>query len=290
MEYIHKPSGGGSARARCPKPERTPGNHRRYRTIPKAVKALTVGYVRVSSHDQKEDLERQKAAVKSQAGKPVDLIISDLGSGLNYKKAGFRQRKNRTWNSSALIWSGSNPSRGNYNSRVEDARKQSNLALLQGAGVKPEECAPLLGTLASNVLFDFFAAKYEELVKMPTKSYVDLLLKSAKLELLYQLFRESYSHLPHPNQKLPPYLQTVAQYHGPYYQIENCDAAQMVSPLYAGLVELFKLMEAQTGVRAGFDAEGIILSLATPQTPSDPPPFSPSSKKPRRRKAQPKTH
>ena len=92
MEYIHKPSGGGSARARCPKPERTPGNHRRYRTLPKAVETLTVGYVRVSSHDQKEDLERQKAAVKSQAGKPVDLIISDLGSGLNYKKAGFRQR------------------------------------------------------------------------------------------------------------------------------------------------------------------------------------------------------
>ena len=64
----------------------------------------------------------------------------------------------------------------------------------------------------------------------------------------------------------------------------------MVSPLYAGLVELFNLMEAQTGVRAEFDAEGIILSLATPQTPSDPPPFSPSSKKPRRRKAQRKTH
>ena len=76
---------------KMPKPERTPGNHRRYRTIPKAVETLTVGYVRVSSHDQKEDLERQKATVKSQAGKPVDLIISDLGSGLNYKKAGFRQ-------------------------------------------------------------------------------------------------------------------------------------------------------------------------------------------------------
>jgi predicted site-specific integrase-resolvase len=44
-----------------------------------------------SCHDQKEDLERQEAAVKSQAGKPVDLIISDLGSGRNYKKAGFRQ-------------------------------------------------------------------------------------------------------------------------------------------------------------------------------------------------------
>jgi predicted site-specific integrase-resolvase len=36
-------------------------------------------------------LVRQKAAVTSQAGKPVDLVISDLGSGLNYKKAGFRR-------------------------------------------------------------------------------------------------------------------------------------------------------------------------------------------------------
>ena len=74
---------------KMPKPERTLGNQRRYRVVPSAEDALTVGYVRVSSHDQKEDLERQKAAVKSQAGKPVDLIISDLGR-LNYKKAGFR--------------------------------------------------------------------------------------------------------------------------------------------------------------------------------------------------------
>jgi putative resolvase len=76
---------------KMPKPERTLGNHRRYRTIPKTDEALTIGYVRVSFHDQKEDLERQKATVTSQAKKPVDLIISDLGSGLNYKKAGFRR-------------------------------------------------------------------------------------------------------------------------------------------------------------------------------------------------------
>ena len=50
-----------------------------------------MGYVRVSSHDQKADLERQKAYVENRADKPVDLIISDLGSGLNYKKAGFRR-------------------------------------------------------------------------------------------------------------------------------------------------------------------------------------------------------
>lgn len=78
---------------KMPKPERTPGNHRRYRTIPKAVETLTVGYVRASSHDQKEDLERQKAAVKSQAGKPVDLIISDLGSGLDYTTAPARRAR-----------------------------------------------------------------------------------------------------------------------------------------------------------------------------------------------------
>ena len=29
--------------------------------------------------------------LKAQAGKPVDLVISDLGSGLNYKKTGFKR-------------------------------------------------------------------------------------------------------------------------------------------------------------------------------------------------------
>ena len=52
---------------------------------------MTVGYVRVSSHDQKSDLERQQELLKAQAGKPVDLVISDLGSGLNYKKTGFKR-------------------------------------------------------------------------------------------------------------------------------------------------------------------------------------------------------
>ena len=76
---------------KMPRPERTLGNHRRCRTAPTNLESLTIGYAQVSSHDQKEDMERQKATVKSQAGKPVDLIISDLGSGLNYKKAGFRR-------------------------------------------------------------------------------------------------------------------------------------------------------------------------------------------------------
>jgi predicted site-specific integrase-resolvase len=76
---------------KLPKPERTLGNHRRYRTIPKTEQALTMGYVRVSSHDQKSDLERQKVYVETKVGQPVDLIISHLGCGLNYEKAGFKR-------------------------------------------------------------------------------------------------------------------------------------------------------------------------------------------------------
>ena len=74
-----------------PKPERTLGNHRRYKTAPAQEQGLVVGYVRVSSHDQKADLERQKQYVHEKSGKPVDLVIKDLGSGLNYKKSGFKQ-------------------------------------------------------------------------------------------------------------------------------------------------------------------------------------------------------
>ena len=76
---------------KLPKPERTLRNHRRYRTTPAQTDAMTVGYVRVCSHDQKSDLERQKQFVEQRAGKPVDLVISDLGSGLNYKKTGFKR-------------------------------------------------------------------------------------------------------------------------------------------------------------------------------------------------------
>lgn len=74
-----------------PKPERTVGNHRRYRLQPVQSDALTVGYVRVSSQDQKSDWERQREWVQNQAPRPLDLVISDLGSGLNYKKTGFKR-------------------------------------------------------------------------------------------------------------------------------------------------------------------------------------------------------
>jgi putative resolvase len=73
------------------KPDRTAGNHRRYRSVHGNEAGLIVGYVRVSSHDQKADLERQKQFVQEKAGKPVDMVIKDLGSGLNYKKSGFKQ-------------------------------------------------------------------------------------------------------------------------------------------------------------------------------------------------------
>jgi predicted site-specific integrase-resolvase len=52
---------------------------------------LVVGYVRVSSHDQKSDLARQSEFVTAQSANPVNLVISDLGSGLNYKKPGFKR-------------------------------------------------------------------------------------------------------------------------------------------------------------------------------------------------------
>jgi predicted site-specific integrase-resolvase len=51
----------------------------------------TIAYARVSSHDQKADLERQIARLKlhcKNASYPCE-IISDLGSGLNYKKRGL---------------------------------------------------------------------------------------------------------------------------------------------------------------------------------------------------------
>ena len=73
---------------------RTFGQHRRYDSYriqqlfqkhkPKAV----VGYARVSSHDQKEDLERQADRLKQHY--PNATIIKDLGSGLNFNKKGLK--------------------------------------------------------------------------------------------------------------------------------------------------------------------------------------------------------
>lgn len=54
---------------------------------------ITVGYCRVSSHKQKDDLERQIENVRMYLlaqGKPFE-IISDIGSGINYKRNGLEK-------------------------------------------------------------------------------------------------------------------------------------------------------------------------------------------------------
>ena len=81
---------------------RTIGNHRRYllskiiRIInpKKGIKRVSVCYSRVSSYDQKADLERQSMVLKEYAINQniLNFIeIKDLGSGLNFKKKGLKK-------------------------------------------------------------------------------------------------------------------------------------------------------------------------------------------------------
>jgi putative resolvase len=52
---------------------------------------INIGYARVSSHDQKKDLETQKERLENYGKKHKNFeVISDLGSGLNYKKKGLK--------------------------------------------------------------------------------------------------------------------------------------------------------------------------------------------------------
>ena len=53
----------------------------------------TVCYARVSSHDQKADLDRQQALLESYCAAHgwSCLVIRDLGSGMNYRKKGLNQ-------------------------------------------------------------------------------------------------------------------------------------------------------------------------------------------------------
>lgn len=85
-------------------PERTTSGHRRYDLIkikpsltPVAVDARkTIAYARVSSADQKADLERQKQVLELYCvtqGFKFE-IISDLGSGMNYYKKGLKRLLN----------------------------------------------------------------------------------------------------------------------------------------------------------------------------------------------------
>jgi excisionase family DNA binding protein len=77
------------------KSTRTAGGHRRYDIVDlisnKSDTQLTVGYARVSSHDQKKDLTRQVIVLESYCAKHGwgFEIIQDLGSGMNYKKKGL---------------------------------------------------------------------------------------------------------------------------------------------------------------------------------------------------------
>lgn len=81
-------------------PERTQGNQRRYLIsllAPNVGKQesqnpLTIAYARVSSHDQRLDLERQKRLLEMYCASKgwTFEIVSDLGSGMNYNKKGLK--------------------------------------------------------------------------------------------------------------------------------------------------------------------------------------------------------
>ncbi|WOF81902.1 IS607 family transposase (plasmid) [Pseudomonas sp. FeN3W] len=81
---------------------RTCGGHRRYSLLELNQKCgksrpddrKVVAYARVSSHDQKADLERQKIRLEDhchKAGYTNLELLTDLGSGLNYQKKSFRK-------------------------------------------------------------------------------------------------------------------------------------------------------------------------------------------------------
>jgi len=81
-------------------PERTEGGHRRYDReallnlkYHKENVKLTIGYCRVSSSDQKEDLINQVKTVSDFcAAKGYQFrIIQDLGSGINYNRKGLKE-------------------------------------------------------------------------------------------------------------------------------------------------------------------------------------------------------
>ncbi len=81
--------------------ERTPKGHRRYDLsklrgiIPNKNwnTKRTIAYARVSSHDQKTDLQRQVAVLESFCANHgwTFEILQDLGSGLNYSKKGLKK-------------------------------------------------------------------------------------------------------------------------------------------------------------------------------------------------------
>lgn len=85
-------------------PEHTAGRHRRYdlaKLKPERFRAAsderrTVAYARVSSHDQKHDLERQKQVLELYCARQgwTFEMIANLGSGMNYHKKGLKRLLN----------------------------------------------------------------------------------------------------------------------------------------------------------------------------------------------------
>jgi predicted site-specific integrase-resolvase len=84
--------------------EITPGGHRRYDLMklrPELFRLQrsdrkTVAYASVSSHDQKEDLERQKQVLEMYCAAQgwTFEVVADLGSGMNYHKKGLKRLLN----------------------------------------------------------------------------------------------------------------------------------------------------------------------------------------------------
>jgi putative resolvase len=88
--------------------QRTSGGQRRYdasnlwplKSDKDSQTHITIAYARVSSHDQKEDLARQKKMLEmfcTSSGWQFE-IISDLGSGMNYHKRGLKTLLHRILN------------------------------------------------------------------------------------------------------------------------------------------------------------------------------------------------
>ena len=84
-------------------PETTTSKHRRYdlaKLKPEIAQQedtrTTIAYARVSSSDQKADLERQKQVLELYCAKQgwTFELISDLGSGMNYQKKGLKRLLN----------------------------------------------------------------------------------------------------------------------------------------------------------------------------------------------------
>lgn len=114
-------------------PERTAGGQRRYdlakikpelfHTAPQDRK--TIAYARVSSHDQKDDLERQKQVLELYCARQgwTFEVIADLGSGMNYHKKGLKRLLD------AVI--------DRHIGRLVNHPQGSHAALWRGTGVRP---------------------------------------------------------------------------------------------------------------------------------------------------------